>query len=65
MTAHRRQQITYLIADLLSAEAVWLCFLWFRWLVYEGKVFGVDTILIPAFNFYPPLIAYPLVCIAI
>lgn len=65
MTAHRRQQITYLIADLLSAEVVWLCFLWFRWLVYEGKVFGVDTILIPAFNFYPPLIAYPLVCIAI
>ena len=65
MTAHRRQQITYLIADLLSAEVVWLCFLWFRWLVYEGKVFGVDTILIPAFSFYPPLIAYPLVCIAV
>ena len=65
MTAHRRQQITYLIADLLSAEVVWLCFLWFRWLVYEGKVFGVDTILIPAFSFSPPLIAYPLVCIAV
>lgn len=65
MTAHRRQQITYLIADLLSAEVVWLYFLWFRWLVYEGKVFGVDTILIPAFSFYPPLIAYPLVCIAV
>ncbi len=65
MTPHRRQQITYLIADIISSEVVWLCFLWFRWLVYEGKVFGVDTVLIPSFNFYPPLIAYPLVCVCI
>lgn len=65
MTAHRKQQLTYILADLLSAEAVWLCFLWFRWLVNDGKVFGIDTILIPAFNFYPPLIIYPFVCVVI
>lgn len=65
MTAHRKQQLTYILADLLSAEVVWLCFLWFRWLVNDGKVFGIDTILIPAFNFYPPLIIYPLVCVVI
>lgn len=65
MTAHRKQQLTYILADLLSAEVVWLCFLWFRWLVNDGKVFGIDTILIPTFNFYPPLIIYPLVCVMI
>ena len=65
MIAHRKQQLTYILADLLSAEVVWLCFLWFRWLVNDGKVFGIDTILIPTFNFYPPLIIYPLVCVVI
>lgn len=65
MTPHRRQQLIYLIADIISAEMVWLCFLWFRWLVYDGKVFGVDTVLIPSFSFYPPLIAYPVVCICV
>ena len=65
MIAHRKQQLTYILADLLSAEVVWLCFLWFRWLVNDGKVFGIDTILIPTFNFYPPLIIYPLVCVMI
>ncbi len=65
MSPHRRQQLIYLIADIISAEMVWLCFLWFRWLVYDGKVFGVDTVLIPSFSFYPPLIAYPVVCICV
>lgn len=65
MSPHRRQQLTYLIADLISSELVWLCFLWFRWLVYDGKVFGIDTLLIPSFSFYPPLIAYPIVCVCI
>lgn len=65
MTPHRRQQLIYLIADIISAEMVWLCFLWFRWLVYDGKVFGVDTVLIPSFSFYQPLIAYPVVCICV
>lgn len=65
MTPHRRQQLIYLVADIISAEMVWLCFLWFRWLVYDGKVFGVDTVLIPSFSFYPPLIAYPVVCICV
>lgn len=65
MTANRRQQLIYLITDLISAEIVWSCFLWFRWLVYEGIVFGIDTVLIPSFSFYPPLIVYPLVCVCI
>ncbi|MGN0235731.1 MAG: exopolysaccharide biosynthesis polyprenyl glycosylphosphotransferase [Paludibacteraceae bacterium] len=65
MIAHRKQQLMYIFADLLSAEAVWLLFALFRKLVNDGVVFGVDTILIPIFNFYPPLIIYPLVCVAI
>lgn len=65
MTSHRRQQLIYILADLVSAEVVWLCFLWFRWLVNDGKMFGIDTILIPAFSFYPPLIIYPIVCVVI
>ena len=65
MIAHRKQQLTYILADLLSAEVVWLIFSLFRRLVNDGAMFGVDTILIPVFNFYPPLIIYPLVCVVI
>ena len=65
MTAHRKQQLTYILADLLSAEVVWLLFSLFRRLVNDGVMFGVDTILLPVFNFYPPLIIYPLVCVVI
>lgn len=65
MTAHRKQQLTYILADLLSAEVVWLLFSLFRRLVNDGVMFRVDTILIPVFNFYPPLIIYPLVCVVI
>lgn len=61
----RRQQLTYLIVDILSSTLIWGSFLIFRWLVYEGKVFSVDTILIPIFNFYWPLLLYPLGCICI
>ena len=65
MIAHRKQQLTYILADLLSAEVVWLFFSLFRRLVNDGAMFGVDTILIPVFNFYPPLIIYPMVCAVI
>ena len=37
----------------------------FRWLICEGKIFSVDTILIPMFNFYTPLIIYPTGCLCI
>ena len=63
MTPHRKQQLIYILTDIVSSEIVWLCFLLFRWLVNDGKVFGVDTVLIPAFSFYPPLFIYPVVCI--
>ena len=65
MIAHRKQQLTYILSDLLSAEVVWLFFSLFRRLVNDGAMFGVDTILIPVFNFYPPLIIYPMVCVGI
>ena len=65
MTLRRRQQILYILADLISSELVWLCFLGFRWIVYEGRVELQDDILIPAFSFWPPLIAYPIVCLSI
>lgn len=65
MTNYRKQQSKYIIVDLISSIVVWLCFLFFRWLVYEGKMFTIDTVLIPAFDFYQPLILYPLVCLTI
>ena len=65
MTLRRKQQILYILADLISSELVWLCFLGFRWIVYEGRVEVQEDILIPAFSFWPPLIAYPIVCLAI
>ena len=62
---HRQQQIIYLIADIISSLCIWFSFLVFRWMVYEGRIFGVDEILIPAFNFYLPLILYPAGCILV
>ena len=49
----KKQQLVYILVDLLSSILIWSSFLTFRWLVYEGKIFSVDTILIPMFNFYP------------
>lgn len=65
MTQRRKLQLGYIAVDFFSAELVWLAFLFFRWLVYEGKVFSVNTVLIPAFDFYWPLIFYPIGCLLI
>ena len=65
MTLRRKQQLWYIIADLISSELVWLCFLAFRWIVYEGRVELLEDVLIPAFSLWRPLIVYPLVCVAI
>lgn len=65
MTLRRRQQIWYILADLISSELVWLCFLIFRWIVYDGRVKMLQDALIPAFDFWPPLIVYPLVCLVV
>ncbi len=61
----KKQQLIYLLVDILSSLLVWSSFLVFRWLVYEGKVLSVDTILIPMFSFYTPLIIYPLGCLIV
>lgn len=61
----KKYQLIYLLVDLLSAEAIWCAFLIFRWLVYDGKIFSVDTVLIPMFNFYMPLFLYPLGCLCV
>ena len=45
LTPYRKQQFIYLLADIFSSLLVWFAFLWFRWMVNEGKVFTVDTIL--------------------
>lgn len=65
LTKHRKLQLLYIFVDILSSLLVWVAFLGFRWMVYEGKVFSVDTILIPMFDFYRPLVLYPLGCIII
>lgn len=64
MTLRRRQQIWYIIADLISSELVWLCFLLFRWLVYEERG-DFNDVLVPAFDFWPPLLIYPIVCLGV
>ena len=65
MTLRRQQQLWYILADLLSSELVWLCFLGFRWMVYDGRVGLLHNVLIPAFSFWVPLVVYPLVCLGI
>jgi len=65
MQARRKQQSKYILSDFISAILTWLSFLLFRWLVYEGKVFSVDTVLIPAFSFWMPLLTFPLGCLII
>lgn len=61
----KRQQLIYLTVDIISSLFIWGSFLIFRWLVYEGKIWSVDTILIPMFNFYLPLFLYPLGCVCV
>ena len=55
----------YVMADLISSELVWLCFLIFRWVVYDGRVEFLEDVLIPAFDFRLPLLVYPLVCFGV
>ena len=61
----KRQQIIYLLVDLISSVLIWGTFLIFRWSVYEHRIFSVDTVLIPMFNFYLPLFLYPIGCLLI
>ena len=65
MNLRRKQQLWYVIADLISSELVWLCFLAFRWLVYDGRVYLLEDVLVPAFNFWRPMIIYPLICLIV
>ena len=65
MNLRRKQQIRYILADLISSELVWLCFLIYRWMVYEGRFEFMRDALIPAFSFWLPLLVYPVVCLVI
>lgn len=61
----KKMQLVYLLVDILSSLLVWGAFLIFRWLVYEHRIFSVDTVLVPMFNFFWPLVLYPLGCLII
>lgn len=65
MNLRRKQQLLYIIADLISSELVWLCFLGFRWLVYDGRFETVKEVLVPAFSFWLPLLVYPAICLIV
>ena len=65
MNLRRKQQLRYILADLISSELVWLCFLIYRWMVYEGRFEFMRDALIPAFSFWLPLLVYPVVCLVI
>lgn len=59
----KKYQLLYLLVDLISSVLIWCAFLAFRWLVYDGRMLSVDAILIPMFDFYLPLLLYPLGCV--
>ncbi len=63
--SRNRQRLKYMVADAISAEIVWMLFLGFRWLVYDGHAFSYTDILVPMFNFYTPLLLYPLGCLLV
>lgn len=42
-----------------------MCFLLFRWLVYEGRLFTMESVVIPAFSFLQPLLLFPLFSLVI
>ena len=61
----KKMQLIYILVDILSSLLVWGTFLIFRWLVYENRMFSVDTVLVPMFSFYLPLLLYPVGCLLI
>ena len=61
----KKQQLIYLLVDVVSSVLIWDTFLVFRWLVYEGKIFRVDSVLVPMFDFSAPLFLYPLGCVLV
>ena len=61
----KKYQLIYMLVDLLSAMLIWCTFLGFRWLVYDGRMFSLDTVLIPLFNFTLPLLLYPIGCLCV
>lgn len=65
ISPRRTKQLCYIAADFVSSVLVWFGFLLFRWLVYEGRLFSVEDVLIPAFNFYRPLLIYPVFCLVV
>ena len=65
MNLRRKQQLWYVAGDLISSELVWLCFLGFRWMVYDGHVEFLEDVLVPAFSFWTPMLVYPIVCLVI
>lgn len=65
MTLRRKQQLWYMAADLISSELVWISFLIFRWMVYDGTVEWLKDAIVPAFSFWPPLVIYPMICLLV
>ncbi len=65
MNLRRKQQLWYVLADLISSELVWLCFLAFRWMVYDGRMSLLEDVLIPAFSFWLPMVVYPVICLSV
>jgi lipopolysaccharide/colanic/teichoic acid biosynthesis glycosyltransferase len=61
----KKWQVVYILVDLLSSLLVWSAFLTFRWLVYENRIFSVDTVLVPMFNFFLPLVLFPVGCLIV
>lgn len=65
LNKRKKQQLTYVAVDLVSSLFIWGAFLVFRWLVYEERIWSVDEILVPMFDFYRALVLYPIACLTV
>ncbi len=65
MTRYRKVQWLYILVDTLSAVMIWIAFLAFRWLVYDGRIAFISEALVPAFHFWNAMILYPIGCLLV
>ena len=60
----RKLRIAYIAADVFSAIVTWVFLLLFRWAMNDNREITPDTF-ISVFDFYLPLVLYPIGCIFI
>lgn len=65
ISQYRKIQWLYIAIDALAAATVWVLFLGYRWLVYDGRITIFSEVLVPAFSLWRSLLLYPFGCLLI